>query len=195
MFKQFSLMIFLLRVIPGLNTTAWLLSTRQVSTILVNPKLLNSANRGLARTIWKLNIFSRICGDDTLKKVVIVTTKWDTSTTNEFYEEREESIKDAPWRPLIDKGSTIERFNYTQVSAWQIVGKLLHSFTLGILAGELEIALQIQKELVDNQKFFPETEAGKQVLDGLKNAINKQEMHCAKHEMVKPPTWNATLMM
>ncbi|KAF8891121.1 hypothetical protein CPB84DRAFT_1748976 [Gymnopilus junonius] len=159
-------------VIPVMGATGAGKSSIVTGVIYLH-NIANNRFSGSARR--NLGILQRLCGDDALKKVVLGTTMWDTSATKSECEAYEQEMKNDYWQPLIEKGSMVKRFTYNQASAWEIVNALLEPLKEREFRGELEQALQIQKELVDDHKLLLQTEAGKMVLSNLKKSITKQE--------------------
>ena len=89
-----------------------------------------------------------------MKKTVLVTTNWDLGASNELYIEREGEMKTKYWGPIIQKGGKVHRFLRNRESAWDIINMLLQ-------CADLQDPLLLQKQLVDFQIPFSETEAGR----------------------------------
>ena len=69
-----------------------------------------------------LRIFQKLCGRDSFKNVVIVTTMWDKVTPEEG-EQREQELQrsDSLFKPLMDEGATMVRHEGTRESALKIM--------------------------------------------------------------------------
>ena len=87
-------------------------------------------------------MFRKICGESTLKNVVLVTNtcKEDSQDINEA---REKELSDYFFRPALDKGAQIVRHYDTPESA--------HDIIRGIMKNHPAM-LQIQREFVDEHK-------------------------------------------
>lgn len=96
--------------------------------------------------------FRKLCGDSTLKNIVIVTTMWDT-TSRQAAEQRERELAQTPafYKPAIDNGALMARHYNTAESAHHI---------LRIVLGFPPELLRIQRELVDEGKTLSGTSAG-----------------------------------
>ena len=113
-----------------------------------------------------LVVFSRLCGDSALDKVILATTKWNKVEEGEGTE-RELDLRGMFWKKMISQGSTMFRFTGTYESAWEIVHHILQPRSLSL-------SLLIQRELVDLQKLLPETEAGQCLREALEHLLEEQ---------------------
>jgi hypothetical protein len=70
---------------------------------IIDPRVGNTARA-------KLRMFKRLCGDDNLDKVLLVTTFWNDLAQN-LGERREQQLQcdDNFWKPMIDQGSSVVR--------------------------------------------------------------------------------------
>jgi hypothetical protein len=105
-----------------------------------------------------LKMFRKLCGDEPLRNVVLATTFWgkvDEATG----QERERQLKEKRefWGGMIAKGSSMTRFT-DRDSGLEIVSGLLK---------KIPIPLEIQRELVDEEKGLIETAAGQTVNEEL----------------------------
>ena len=114
-----------------------------------------------------LVVFSRLCGDSALDKVILATTKWNKVEEGEGTE-RELDLRGMFWKKMISQGSTMFRFTGTYESAWEIVHHILQPRSLSL-------SLLIQRELVDLQKLLPETEAGQCLREALEHLLEEQK--------------------
>lgn len=105
---------------------------------------------GVARKNFRL--FRKLCGDDSLKNVVIATNMWG-DVTPEVGEKREQELSSNElfFKPALEKGAQLVRHNNTAASAHAIVRRI---------TGFPPAALQIQRETVDEHKELVETDAG-----------------------------------
>ncbi|KAI0342626.1 P-loop containing nucleoside triphosphate hydrolase protein [Trametopsis cervina] len=97
-------------------------------------------------------MFRKLCGDDSLKNVVIVTNMWG-EVSREKGVAREEELKtdELLFKPVLAKGATMLR-NYNTVQSARLI--------LRQLLGNRPQALQLQRELVDEGRDITQTEAG-----------------------------------
>jgi len=88
-------------------------------------------------------MFRELCGESTLKNVVIVTNMWG-GVSKETGEAREQELitKDIFFKPVLDKGALLERHENNQASAHKILQTIIKNHPL---------PLQIQRELVDQK--------------------------------------------
>jgi len=110
-----------------------------------------SDNRMSGSAMKNLRIFSNLCGRDAMPNVVIVTTMWSKVDVNDGIE-REKVLKQEVWKPLLNSGCRVERFDNTHKSAWDIVEQSTGKDTA--------THLLVQTEMVDSGKTFEQTQAG-----------------------------------
>lgn len=119
--------------------------------------------------VRNLVVFRELCGEDPLSNVILVTTGWgDANKTGELDQALENEVqlrvdKDF-WQPMIARGSKVEKFEDTRDSALDIIIKI---------AGRQPVLLQIQEELVDQNKDLVNTSAGFTVDKELKELEKK----------------------
>jgi hypothetical protein len=91
-----------------------------------------------------LGMFQRLCGPEALKNVVLLTTFWDELERQDIGLAREKHLSELFWKPLIDSGSRVERFDPPSYErAWEIVDRFPPA---------TGIPLAIQVEMVDEHK-------------------------------------------
>ncbi|KIM49766.1 hypothetical protein M413DRAFT_115814 [Hebeloma cylindrosporum] len=120
---------------PGFDDT--LKSDKEGPAVVID-WIRNNPNITLAGTVYshKINVnrmgatsnrslrrMSDLCPDK--KKVALVTTMWDQISRREDGLKREESLNDTYWKPLLDKGATVHRFENNSQSAWSIINGIL----------------------------------------------------------------------
>lgn len=106
-------------------------------------------------------VFKKICGDDALKNVLLVTSKW-AEVEPVLGSDRERQLKQKFWSYMIERGSNMSRFHGDRDSAVSLISQLLCKDT---------VVLELQSELVDRGKRLDQTAAGGYVsdkIDGLK---------------------------
>ena len=115
-----------------------------------------------------LRIFQKLCGRDSFKNVVIVTTMWDKVTPEEG-EQREQELQrsDSLFKPLMDEGATMVRHEGTRESALKIV-QWLDGKSNTVVA-------KIIDELVKEKKSLLDTEAGMELQSEFRNVLQKHQ--------------------
>jgi len=132
-----------------------------------------------------LKMFSHLCGDAALDKVVLVTSKW-TRLPVENGTKREKELREIHWKSMIEKHSEVRSFRDSHQSAWDVVNFILERTSEHKKRRIKEEALQIQTELAVDHKFIPQTEAGKELRYSLKELLQLQkQMATLEAEMAK----------
>jgi hypothetical protein len=110
----------------------------------------------MAETLRRsFSLFTKICGDDALKNVVIVTNMWNRVTEEEGNaRQRELETDNRFFKPALNLGAIITRHTNTGESALNILYMFLNKHPM---------PLRIQSELVDSGKRFLETEVAQAV--------------------------------
>jgi predicted RNase H-like nuclease (RuvC/YqgF family) len=123
------------------------------------------------------SMFRKLCGDNALKNVVIVTNRWG-EVDPQVGEEREAELArdDAFFKPVFDRGGKMARHEDTVPSAERIIRLILKNHPL---------PLWIQDELVIQGKNITETDAGEELNRELNAQIRKhqQEMQVLMDDM------------
>ena len=115
-------------------------------------------------------MFTKLCGDDALKHVILATTMW-TRIKTDIAERRDAELHEKYWSPMLERGSQSQRFHDTFNSAWEIIDNI------GKHTGDTRHVLLLQEELVDLRRRLSETQAGMTLYDGLqKNLIEQREI-------------------
>ncbi|KAI6127582.1 hypothetical protein EDD16DRAFT_246347 [Pisolithus croceorrhizus] len=125
-----------------------------------------------------LRMFHKLCGENSLKNVAIITTMWDKVTEKEG-RQREQELRTGHnlFKPLLEKGAVMERYDRSRQSASNVINYLL---------GKESTTVQIVRELVEEHKPLEETAAGAE-LRGIINALlekHKVEI-CEMQEKMK----------
>ena len=108
-------------------------------------------------------MFRQLCGDSTLKNVALVTNMWG-EVSPEDGQDRENKLSNKFFKPAIDKGAQMARHHNTIQSSHDIVRMIMKNHP--------EV-LQIQREVVDEQKDIVDTAAGEVVNGELNELIRK----------------------
>jgi hypothetical protein len=98
-----------------------------------------------------LKVFAEMCGQKAMPNVVMATTMWGKLIDKKEGEAREEELKGDFWKEMITNGCTIERFEDTHESAWNIIDSLAEKNCADVL---------LPHELVDVRLRLNETKAG-----------------------------------
>ena len=112
-------------------------------------------------------MFRKLCGDNVLKNVVIVTNMWggvDPDVGNK--REVELKTEDDFFKPVLEKGAHMARHENTRLSAENIIRLILKNHPL---------PLRIQEELVKEHKDISDTDAGGELNRGFDSQIKKHE--------------------
>lgn len=132
---------------------------------ITQPRMLGTSRKNL-------DMFTRLCGPEAIKNVILITTKWDELSSEGIGRLRESQLKGEHWRHMVDMGSRIHRFDGTQRSARRIVNY--------ILAKQPIDAVQIQTELVQIGDLLAETEAGRTLRYTLQELLKMQKAMSTK---------------
>ncbi|KAI0339762.1 hypothetical protein BDW22DRAFT_1399293 [Trametopsis cervina] len=117
-------------------------------------------------------MFRKLCGDDSLKNVIIVTNMWgEVSKEKGIAREEELKTDDLLFKPVLEKGAKLMRHYNTVQSATLILRQLLDNHPQ---------ALQLQRELVDERKDITQTEAGLELDREMAAQIAKHEQQMAE---------------
>jgi hypothetical protein len=122
-------------------------------------------------------MFRQLCGDTTLKNVVIVTNMWG-EVEKQIGDARESELagKDKFFKPALDKGAVMLRHENTRDSALNILRQIIQNHP---------VTLQIQREMVDEKKDISQTvaadELNREIM--LQTTRFRNEMRALKEEM------------
>ncbi|KAH7351273.1 P-loop containing nucleoside triphosphate hydrolase protein [Rhexocercosporidium sp. MPI-PUGE-AT-0058] len=126
-----------------------------------------------------LYMFQRLCGDRGLASVILATTMWQALETTEAGREiglqREQELqKPEFWGSMIERGSKIVKHDGSAESARDIVSSLVER--------ETDVVLDIQVQLVDDEKTLDETSAGQYIQKELLDARKRFERDIADYQ-------------
>ena len=110
-------------------------------------------------------MFRKLCGDSTLKNVVLVTNMWDDVSPEEG-EVRENELASRFFKPVLEMGAQMVRHRDTTQSTHDIIRRIMANHPA---------ALQIQQELVDERRGLANTAAGEVLDQELSQLIRKHE--------------------
>jgi len=132
---------------------------------ITDNRMAGSPNRNL-------RMFGELCGDEAMKKVVLVTTMWDKALASASDEQRkvldrrEKDLMDNYWKTMMKYGASTARFTNSRDSAEKIVNKILQQH-------EAEVLL-LQEEIVELKRALNETQAGKTLYSELQKLLAEQ---------------------
>jgi hypothetical protein len=126
-----------------------------------------------------LYMFQRLCGDRGLSSVILATTMWTglevTDVGQEVGRKREEELRMPQfWGSMVDLGSEIVKHDGTKESAYSIISRLVDKGT--------QVVLDIQVQLVEENKTLDETSAGQFIQQELLDARKRFEKDLAEYQ-------------
>ena len=112
-------------------------------------------------------MFRKLCGTDSLKNVVIVTTMWDKVTPEEGLQREQELMSSSNlFKPLLDGEATMMRDERTAESATKVINHLL---------GKRATTIQIVREIMQETKTLQETAAGGELRSDIQALFKRHE--------------------
>lgn len=128
------------------------------------PRMEGSALRNL-------RLFRQLCGESPLKNVVLGTTFWG-AVNEEAGKSREKELRQRPefWGQMVERGSHMMRVT-DRASALEIVDYLMPM---------IPVPLEIQKEMVDQEKHLIDTAAGQHITKNFIVERNYTERSCKR---------------
>jgi chromosome segregation ATPase len=118
---------------------------------------------GLA--VKNFRMFRELCGEKTLKNVILMTNMWGRVTLQQGAD-REQQLKDDCFKAAIEKGAHICRHYNTPESARKILRTVLEN---------KPVVLKIQRELIDEHKEIGETSAGEELNREIRVVVEKYQ--------------------
>ena len=140
-----------------------------------------SGARMTGSILKNLRMFRRLCGEENLRNVILVTTKWGITPMNDaILRERELCSDRGYWGLMINAGSMVRRFNNTEASARSLVEELLHT-------GNKSFTPRLQREVVEEGKNLSQTDAGAFIEEALARQaeVHKEEMKALMEEQAR----------
>jgi len=125
-----------------------------------------------------LSLFNKICGDHAFKNVILTTTRWE-QVTETVGAKREAELRQGFWKHMLTLGATMTRYRGDRASALAIVSNVLK------IAGKNAVVLDLQREMVEENKALKDTSAGSFVNDDLRAVRMKHEEELAALEIVR----------
>ncbi|KAI6123083.1 P-loop containing nucleoside triphosphate hydrolase protein [Pisolithus croceorrhizus] len=170
-----------LKMIAGFLEKEYRRTTSRVTGLIYVHRISDTRVGGTPQN--NLRIFQKLCGQNSLKNVAIITTMWDMVTADEG-QRRERELRSEPnlFKPLLEEGAGMARYDGTRQSASGIIDYLL---------GKESTTVQIVHELVEEQKPLEETAAGAELRDIINEHLEKykaelqEKVKCDVEEMKK----------
>ncbi|KAF5356828.1 hypothetical protein D9756_006605 [Leucocoprinus leucothites] len=129
-----------------------------------------TANRMAGTPYKNLRTFGKLSGDAAMSQVILVTTFWERGDASRVGESRVQQLKDNYWKPLIDRGSSIDALKKANSDeAWRVVRSLIDKR----LNARREVLLQ--EETVDRHIALNETQAGKTLYTDLQRTLAEKK--------------------
>lgn len=120
-------------------------------------------------------MFRKLCGESTLKNVVLMTNMWGR-VEKDVGEAREKELAGVYFRVALEKDAQLARHYNTVQSAHEIIRRIMKNDPAPLL---------IQRELVDEHKDIKHTAAGEAINEELNELIKRHEaeMKALREEM------------
>jgi len=114
-----------------------------------------------------LRMFEKLCGEDSFKNVIIVTTMWDRVTLEDG-QRREQELKLSGdlFKALMDGGAIMRRHDGTRESAFEVIQNFFN---------RNDTVAQIVRELEIEKKGLLDTEAGAELQSEVRNVLQKHQ--------------------
>jgi hypothetical protein len=118
-------------------------------------------------TLNNMETFRELC-DDALDAVFLMTTKWGAVDAR-VGKKREEELSSDFWKPMLDKGSSICRFDPTPTGAQAILNLICANYN-----DKLSKILQLQEVMVGMQKIIPDPNADRKLRLIFQDILNQK---------------------
>ncbi|KAI0075385.1 hypothetical protein K474DRAFT_1583596, partial [Panus rudis PR-1116 ss-1] len=123
---------------------------KTLSGVIYMHRISDPRMSGISRR--NFGMFRKLCGDSSLKNVIVVTNMWGQVTEDVgVARERELATDNLLFKPVLDLGAQMMRHHNTRDSAHAILQQFVHNHP---------VPLQIQQEVVQEQKTVDNTAAG-----------------------------------
>jgi hypothetical protein len=135
----------------------------KLSGILYMHRISDERFTGIS--VRNFRMFRQLCGDSTLKNVVLVSNMWG-KVTQEVGEVRERELVGKHFKPALDNDAQFVRHYETTQSSHDIIRRIMKNDPT---------IFQIQRELVDEGKSLDHTAAGEVVSEEINRLIRRHE--------------------
>jgi hypothetical protein len=116
-------------------------------------------------SVRNFRMFRQLCGESTLKNVILVTNMWG-KVEQGVGEAREQELAGVYFKPALDGGAQLVRHHNTTQSSHDIIRRIMKNHPA---------PLRIQRELVDEGKDIKDTAAGETINGELNRLIKRHE--------------------
>ena len=120
----------------------------KVAGVIYIHRISDNKFGGLAVKNFKM--FRELCGENSLKNVVLVTNMWGLIASDQQGVAREQQLRDKYFKAAIEKGAKLWRYNDDLESGQAILREIL---------GKEPVVLKIQEELINERKNIGDTGA------------------------------------
>ncbi|KAH7129196.1 P-loop containing nucleoside triphosphate hydrolase protein [Dactylonectria macrodidyma] len=115
--------------------------------------------------VSQLRYVRKLCGTQSFKKVAFVTTFWDV-VHKDMGERREDELRENFWSAEMEHGAIMKRLDRGRTSALEVLSEL---------AGKPPVVLEVQRELVVEEKPFEQTAIGKEFVQKTQEFVESLE--------------------
>jgi hypothetical protein len=122
-----------------------------------------------------LEMFKCLCGEQNLKNVVLLTTMWSELHNPATGLQRERELRKEFWMDMEKCGSTVRRYEGSKAEAEAIICRMVR---------ERDIVLDIQTELVDQEKRLEDTLVGQWIAPMIERSIGESEQRIHKLQLL-----------
>lgn len=157
----------ILKTIAAFLVTSYKSGSRLAGLIYMH-RISDKRFSGIAGRNFK--IFRELCGEKSLKNVVLVTNMW-SEVSPEVGEARERELSSNFLKPALDKGAQMVRHHDTEQSAHAVIRRIMNNHP---------VVLQIQHELVDERKDIANTAAAETINAEIEEAKRRHEAEVRK---------------
>ncbi|KAF5240336.1 hypothetical protein FANTH_9596 [Fusarium anthophilum] len=118
-------------------------------------------NKVTDASLQHIQILRKLVGDNAMTNVILVTTMWNILRPEDHRRavQREQELVTSFWSSMIDNGSIVAQFKGTPRSAYPLIHQL---------ADQQSVVLDIQKEIVDENRSILETATGMTLVEQLR---------------------------
>ncbi|KAJ3484493.1 hypothetical protein NLI96_g5619 [Meripilus lineatus] len=141
-----------------------------LSGLLFMHRISDTRMGGISRRNFRM--FRKLCGDETLKNVLVVTTMWD-SVTLQLGNARETQLKsdDRFFKPVLDQGGAMVRHDNTREGAQAILRRILNNHPAPV---------RLQREMVDEGKKITEIGAADELKREMAELVERHTREIAQ---------------
>ncbi|KAI5459403.1 P-loop containing nucleoside triphosphate hydrolase protein [Mariannaea sp. PMI_226] len=130
-------------------------------------------NRMTGSSLKYLRMLESLVGEEALENLILVTTMWNQVRDENLGRalRHEQDLLDHYWGPMEEKGSYVAQFDGTPDSAYALVFQL---------AGKESVVLDVQREIVDQDRTVLDTSAGANLVEQLERDSDVYRLKAAQ---------------